>query len=219
MTGVVFVKDAGSWKCLNFNGQHVWTKDAGTWKDPTSLYVKHSASWKKVYPSLTETWTTAGYGDTIDIGNDGVTPTINVAATPLSNATTGGIIQWRAGADIGEILYVRDFDWAPSTTAGFAYGAISRLEITFQAKCSTGSHSIEVGPLIGDRVHTGALTTSYVLYTMDYTIADWGLSNNEANEIHTNPNGNANIYFQPDQGVSGFVSIKEIKARIKYYSN
>jgi hypothetical protein len=219
MTGVVHVKDSGSWKCVNFGGQHIWVNHSGTWKDPIGAYVKDGGTWKLVYPSLTETWTTAGYGDLIDIGNDGVSPTVDVASTPLSNVTTGAYIQWHTGSGLGEWISVADFDWTPTTSAGFSYGAVSRVEVSFQAQCSSGTHYVKAGPQHATLKTTAALGTSWTTYTMDYTVAGWVLTDDEAGDLHLTPSHTDSIKIQPLQGTSGIVYVKEIKARIKYYSN
>lgn len=232
MTGVVFVKDAGSHKCLNFGGQKIWIKDASVWKEPTGVFVKHSGTWKKVYPSDLETWTSSNLPTQSSQDTSAIHSPVLATANEYQNLLVADAdVTWDDGVSTTPSAYVRgwNFGWSPLSTAGFAYGAITRLEIAVQARyhgpLTVGdSISFDIGPQQGTTYNSGAVTTSLTTYTFDYTIAAWGLTAAKAAGLHSSPSSSASIQINPDYDVAApsstaYLHIEDLKCRIKYKYN
>ena len=233
MTGVVHVKDGSTWKCLNFNSQKIWVKDAGTWKEPTGVYVNHSGTWKKVYPSDLEAWTSSNLPTQSSQDTSGThLPTLATANEYLNLLVADADVTWDDGNDSTPSGYVRgwNFNWSPASSAGFDYGAVTRLEVTLQARYhntpSAGdTYSLDVGPNTGSSKSTGAVTSSITTYTMDYTIAGWGgVTDAEAGGLHTSPSSTNSIEVSPvydgaAPSDTAYIHIEDLKCRIKYKYN
>ena len=233
MTGVVHVKDGTTWKCLNFSSQKIWVKDAGTWKEPTGVYVKDAGSWKKVYPSDLEQWTTSNLPTNSSQDSDsGHSPNLATANEYLNLRTADANVDWADGVGL-DAQYVRgwSFGWSPTTSAGFAYGAVTRVEVTVQAEYintppAGETFDLSVGPQTATAKLTGTLTNVLTTYTFDYTVAGWsGLTNAEAGALHTSASSSNSIEAIPiydditAPSSTAYVTIEDLKCRVKYKYN
>lgn len=227
MTGVVFVRHAGSWRCLNFNSQKIWVKDAGTWKEAQGVWVKDAGSWKKVFPSTTETWTALNLASNVRLSNTGVSP---VLIDSINNATAGTPMSWDDGASAypsnGEYINLYTWGWSPVTEAGIGYGAISRLNTSLVAKYvrdfghpATTNHEMRVEWNNSDEFFTAALTTSNVTFSFDYTTSAWSLTDAQIGRFHTTSSLNDSLKVYAHQDIYGYITVDDIKARIKCWSN
>lgn len=232
MTGVVHVKDGSTWKCLNFNSQTIWVKDAGTWKEPTGVFVNHSGTWKKVYPSDLEAWTTANLPTNAEQDTSGThLPTLATANEYLNLLVADADVTWDDGNDSTPSAYVRgwDFNWSPLSSAGFGYGAVSRVEVSLQARYHNTpgggvTYSLDVGPQKTTLKNTGSITGSLTTYTLDYTVAGWGLTDSNAGQLHTSPDTTDSIEVSPDYSTASpsataYIHIEDLKCRVKYWYN
>lgn len=232
MAGVIHVKDDDNWKAVNFNGAKVWVKDAGVWKEPVGVYVKHSGTWKLVYPSTSESWTTSNRPTSVDRKTTSDPPNLTTDPsyqyTNLLSANSPVYWTGRASGNTGQWVRGWDFGWSPGSTAGFGYGAVSRIEITFRAGAfyvveSGKIFRIETKPRQGIAVQTANLTTDLTTYTFDKSVSAWGLTAEEAGALHTSPSSadsiEVNAYYDNATGAVQDIGLRDLKCRIKYYHN
>lgn len=234
MSGVINVKDGSTWKCLNFSSQKIWVKHSSTWKEPTAVYVKHSSTWKKVYPSDLTTDTASNFGTSAaretasnapNLSTDGAYIYTNILGPANEEVRWSGV---GSGGNEGQYVRTWGFGWSPSLSAGFSYGAITRLKVTLEAQVKLGSigagdsYQIRVKPQKGSAKDSANLTTSNAVYTFDYTVSSWGLSDADAGALHLDPNTVNSIQVRAVYDHTGSdveVSIEDCKALLTYKYN
>ena len=232
MSGVIVVNDGGTWKSPNFDGGAVYAKAGGVWESLATagraVFAKKSGVWEKVFPSASEAWTTSKLATTA-ASNENVNYNPQLSTDPTyvytKLLTAAAEARWE-GYSVGPPHYTAEgidlsaYGWSPTTIAGFGYGAVSRLEVVATAKMNSSrspADLMEIQPFAGSK-KSAAMTTGFVTYTYDYTTSAWGLANSAAGELHT---ANRRIRVSPYHfsPLSKVTSVKDVKARIKYYYN
>ena len=237
MSGVCYVKSGGSWTDMNFTSGHsIWVKDGGVWEELTQagsrkMYVKKSGTWEQVYPSLTETWTTAnlptasaqGSYSASDYAFNGSYPYTNITSAATAVKWTGQVST--VSQRFGRELKGNTFGWSPSSTAGFDYGAIQRIEVTTaQSRIDPSNYPttvLNVKPTNGT-AKSVTLDSIYDTLTFDYTVTEWGLDPDEAASLHDSPFFYIELYPETDPYVTSVVcnfTVEDVKSRIEYKHN
>jgi hypothetical protein len=222
MSAVLNVKEAGAWKCMNFNGNDVHVKDGGVWVVPTTVRVKNGGVWVTVWPSTSTASTTAN-ASTV------VAAEATTAQPQLTSYTATGAEWTGRSSSEGEGVRFSDFNWSPTTTVGFTRGAVKTITVTFRAYQDRDppvgrENTIRVRAKLGTGTYkeSGPLTTgSYDSISLTGTPAAWGLTDEEAGNLHLT---DAQLRVTPKYdnatlGSDTTVIVDTFKVQLEYYYN
>ena len=221
MSAVLNVKEAGAWKCMNFNGNDVRVKDGGVWVTPTTVRVKDGGAWVIVWPSTSTASTTANASTAVTAEATSAKPQIVTYA--VNSAEWSG----RSTSE-GEGVQFSDFNWSPTTTVGFTKGAIKTITVTFRAyqdaNPPSGSNFIRVRATTGSGTYMSSnalVAGSYQSQTLTGTPAAWGITDEQAGNLHLTDSAFRVTpkFNNATQGFDTTVIVDTFKVQLEYYYN
>lgn len=232
MSAVLYVKDAGVWTAINFNGNTVHVKDAGVWIDMDAgvgeVHIKDSGVWIQAFPSDSITWTSYKTPTVAGTSRSGTPELSTDPAYVYTNVITASDpVGWddRSDPTLGPSADGYDYEWSDDVP-GQGHGAISRVAMTFEAKyldAPDGSNSLGVstGLRTNGSVSTPDLTDSYAVFTFDRTITAWQISDEDAGDLYNGSKQTflAGFYDNSSDSADKRVLAKGFQAKVQYKHN